>query len=298
MLSRRWALFALAVVLLAYACWWLGEWQWHRLSARKEVNAIVRTNETAPPAPVSDVLAAPGAPLDEHSEWRTVTATGTYDVTHTVIVRYRETDHGQSGVDVVVPLTTSGGTSVLVDRGFFETAAMPQSASDVPAPPPGLVTVTGYARVDGTGTSTAVDKQSTRAISSSTISAALGLTAYGGFVQLTGETPAPASAMVPNALPDLSNGPHFFYALQWWFFAILAVFGFLYLAYDERMRGPRGGREGAPAKVKKVRQTNVPAAYQRPRDKPPSTGNITPETNDAADDSRKAAARPNSAGSP
>ena len=37
-------------------------------------------------------------------------------------------------------------------------------------------------------------------------------------------------------LPDLGNGPHFFYGLQWWFFGLLAVFGFFYLAYDEWTR--------------------------------------------------------------
>jgi cytochrome oxidase assembly protein ShyY1 len=48
--------------------------------------------------------------------------------------------------------------------------------------------------------------------------------------------------------PDLSNGPHFFYGLQWWFFAALAVFGFGYLAWDERkkLRGEAAEPE-APA---------------------------------------------------
>ena len=46
-----------------------------------------------------------------------VTATGTYDVDDTVIVRYR-TREGASGVDVVVPLVTDSGAAVLVDRGW------------------------------------------------------------------------------------------------------------------------------------------------------------------------------------
>ncbi len=59
LLSRRWLLFGLVVVLLAWAAWWLGEWQFHRLEDRKERNAVVRANEDKPPAPVADVL-APG----------------------------------------------------------------------------------------------------------------------------------------------------------------------------------------------------------------------------------------------
>ena len=57
LLSRRWLLFALIVVLLAYATWWLGEWQFRRLDDRKAENAVVRANEHRAVAPVGDVLA-------------------------------------------------------------------------------------------------------------------------------------------------------------------------------------------------------------------------------------------------
>ena len=119
LLSRRWILFALVVALLAYAAWLLGEWQFHRLDERKASNTIVERNENAPPAPVADVL-APGAPVDEQDEWRVVEATGTYAVDDTVVVRYRTRD-GASGVDVVVPLETADGPSLLVDRGWMAT---------------------------------------------------------------------------------------------------------------------------------------------------------------------------------
>ena len=115
LLSRRWLLFALVVMVLAYATWWLGEWQFHRLSDRKQSNAVVRANEDRSPTPVADVL-APGAPVAEDDEWRIVTATGTYDTDNTVVVRYRTRD-GQSGVDAVVPLVTADGTAlVFADR--------------------------------------------------------------------------------------------------------------------------------------------------------------------------------------
>ncbi len=55
------------------------------------------------------------------------------------------------------------------------------------------------------------------------------------------ESPEPATALEPVELPELDNGPHFFYGLQWWFFGALAVFGFFFLIYDE-MRGGRGPR--------------------------------------------------------
>jgi cytochrome oxidase assembly protein ShyY1 len=125
----------------------------------------------------------------------------------------------------------------------------------VPAPPSGRVTVTGSVRRDADGSSAQVVDGSARAISSAQIQPAIGLPVYGGFVDLTSETPAPATALEPAGLPDLSNGPHFFYALQWWFFGLLALFGFGYLAWEEATGRAELRRTQQPAK--KQRRTNL-----------------------------------------
>ena len=67
---------------------------------------------------------------------------------------------------------------------------------------------------------------------------------YRGFLDLAAESPAPTKALGAVELPDdTSNGPHFFYGLQWWFFGVLAVFGFCYLVWDE-LRQRRRRRTG------------------------------------------------------
>jgi cytochrome oxidase assembly protein ShyY1 len=137
-------------------------------------------------------------------------------------------------VDVVVPLVTASGTALLVDRGWVATTNQGLTdPSQVPAPPSGTVTITGSVRRNADGGSAQVVDGSARAISSTRIQPAIGIPVYGGFVDLTSETPAPATPLEPAGLPDLSNGPHFFYALQWWFFGLLALFGFGYLAWEE-----------------------------------------------------------------
>ena len=270
LLSRRWLAFALIVVLLGYAAWWLGEWQFDRLATRKDSNAVVRANEDKAPTPVGQVL-APGRAVHEDLEWRVVTATGTYATDDTVIVRYR-TREGSSGIDVVVPLVTDDGTALLVDRGWMPTDNQGTRPADVPEPPGGEVTVEGWVRADAEGDSTVVEDRSTRAISSGRIGAALDRTVYGGFVVLKSENAQPAAGLEPVELPELNNGPHFFYGLQWWFFGVLAVFGFLYLAFDEwriRQRGeepePAGAQdEKARARsAKSAKKQAVRAAYER-----------------------------------
>jgi len=272
MFSRRWVLFALAVAVASYGSYLLGIWQFHRLHDRKAENAVITRNERATPVPVGRV-AAVGRQPRWRDEWRKVTATGTYLEDRTVIIRYQTRDGG-SGVDVVTPLRTASGVSLLVDRGWMQTGntgARPK----VPAAPQAPVTVTGYLRVDATGDAATVAARSARAISSVEIAPTVGTPVYGGFVDAAAESPAPQTRLVPAELPDLSNGPHFFYGLQWWFFGVLALFGFCYLAYDER---------------RKLRQSE--------RSIPPSTGSITPDTNEEAGESRNAAAAPNSSGRP
>ncbi len=255
LVSRRWLLLLATVLLLAYACLLLGRWQWHRLESKKTSNAIIRTNESAAPAPVEQVLRE-GRDPDSSQQYAVVSATGTYDVAKTVIIRYQTDDHGASGVDVVVPLVTDSGTALLVDRGWVATSNQGLTdPSQVPSPPSGTVTVTGSVRRDADGGSARVVDGSARAISSAQIQPAIGIPTYGGFVDLKTETPAPATPLEAAGLPDLSNGPHFFYALQWWFFGLLALFGFGYLAWEEKTGRAELRRAQQPAK--KPKRTNL-----------------------------------------
>ena len=265
LLSRRWILFGITVVLLTYVAYLLGQWQFHRLDDRRERNAIVERNEGRT-VDVSQIMTT-GGDVETEDEWTAVTATGTYDVENTVVVRYRTRD-GQPGADVVVPLRLDDGTSVLVDRGWMATENSGDLAGSdpeaLPDPPSGEVEVVGYARSDAEGRSTEVtDTQSTRAISSDAIGEALDLDLLGGFVDLAEETPAATDPLLPPPLPELDEGPHFFYGLQWWFFGALAVFGFFYLMYDEVRGGPaRRDRLRAEKRARIERQEVLQAEAQ------------------------------------
>jgi cytochrome oxidase assembly protein ShyY1 len=160
---------------------------------------------------------------------------GSYLTDKSVVIRY-QTNNGQSGVDVVTPLRTADGAAVLVDRGWLQTTNSGADKVNAPAPPAGDVTVVGYARVDATGDSTVVTGRSARSISSRAIEKSVGVPLYHGFVDAEDESPAPQKPLVSTELPDLGNGPHFFYGLQWWFFGLLAFGGFGYLAWDERRK--------------------------------------------------------------
>jgi cytochrome oxidase assembly protein ShyY1 len=247
LLSRRWVLFALAVGAMAFLFVRLGDWQFHRLDEREQRNAWTERNLEASPAPVDDVMSVEdGVPADR--EWLRVRATGTYDTDATVIVRYQTRD-GDAGVDLVTPLVTDSGTALLVDRGWMPTENTGDVPTDLPAPPPGEVEVVGFVRADSSGRGIEVQDGSTRAISSEEIGATLDYPVYDGFVDAETEDPAPTDEVVRAELPDLGEGPHLFYGIQWWFFGALAVFGFAYLVWDEKRTKNRRSADAADVGV-------------------------------------------------
>ncbi len=237
--SRRWLGFFLAVLVLTVLTIRLGDWQFDRLHERRAENAQIRKNVAAAPVPASDVLRV-GKGLPDDREWRRVSVTGTWDDAHTVVIRYQSRDAGP-GVDVVTPLVTGNGDAVVVDRGWLPVENTSSRRPETPVPATGEVTVTGYVRVDATGGSAKVVDLSARSISSRQVGTAVSYPVYGGFVLMTSQAPRAEKALAGPQLPELDDGPHFFYGLQWWFFGFLAVLGFVYLAYDE-MRQRRGTR--------------------------------------------------------
>ena len=285
LLTRRWLLFFLAVVLMAWGATWLGQWQFRRLQEKRHENHVIAANLSAAPVPVTTLMRT-GHPPGPAIEWRRVTAHGHWDDRHSIVVKYQTSADGSPGVHVATPLVTGDGTAVLVDRGWMST---PNNGAIRPKLPPvnsGEVTVTGWVRQNATGGAALVDQLSTRALSSATVSKVVPYTLYAGVVDLAEQSPPPVRSLGRIELPDdTSDGPHFFYGLQWWFFGVLAVIGFIYLAYDEWKR-PRDSA------------ATTGRAAQSARSMPPSTGTMAPVTNDEAGLSRNAATRPNSSGSP
>lgn len=258
LLSPRWIGFAVFVILLAAVCTRLGFWQMHKLQLRLDRNDVITTHFKDEPRSLADVLPA-GTEVDKSTEWSRVTATGTYDLDHQLTVKFTTRD-GAPGVDVVTPLVLADGSAVLVDRGWFETQNN-VSQPDVPKPPSGEVTVMGWLRQNNGAGSSAVKpaKGQVRAISSDALTDFLPYELSNGYLNLQKQTPAAATPLAAEPKPELGQGPHFFYALQWWFFALLAVVGYFWFARAEAKERRNPSRiDGFASDQKKPRQSNFP----------------------------------------
>lgn len=242
----RWVALIVFVIVLGVAFVNLGQWQLRRLEERKLDNQVIRANAQAP---VADFDAVFSHPVGEQDEWRRVRVTGSFDTAHTFVIRYR--DNGDSkGYEAVTPLRTGDGTVVLVDRGFVPVAGGRRIPDSVPAPPSGEVTVVGRVRADETGRDSAtvpVNGQA-RLINSGKIGAALGYPVVGGYLDVIEMTPADTVEFQQRPLPELNEGPHFWYAVQWFMFTGIGVLGVIvFIRGDLRERRERRAAEAADA---------------------------------------------------
>jgi cytochrome oxidase assembly protein ShyY1 len=235
-LRPRWLALLFAVAVLVAVCVQLAQWQIHRLDDRRARNAVITANSAAAPRPLQDVL-APGRPVGPRQEWTRVAARGRYDGQNQVLVRYRPYE-GEPGFHVLTPLVLSSGTAVLVDRGWIPSVGSTQTPSP-PRAPTGEVTVTGRVRPSepaepGAGTP---HNGQVRFIATDQIARTLPYALTGGYVELVDQRPAPGDVPRLLADPELTEGPHLAYAIQWYLFAVIAIGGVVLLAYDEAHDG-------------------------------------------------------------
>lgn len=237
----RWALLIIFVAVLGVVFVNLGEWQLDRLAQRKDRNATTIINEQKPVQPYEQIFTRP---ITDADQWQRVEARGTFDAQHQFVVRYRSNGDAD-GYEVVTPLRTATG-AVLVDRGFIPLERGTQIPSVAPAPPAGEVTVVGHVRRDEKGRRTATTPvgNQMRLINSQAIASTLPYPIATGYIGLLTVQPEQQGGFQPIKLPELSEGPHFWYALQWFMFTAVAAAGIVVFIRGD-LRARREEREDA-----------------------------------------------------
>ena len=238
----RWVLLIVFVAVLGVVFVSMGQWQLDRLAERRERNATTIANERSPTQPYEQVFSHP---ITDADQWQRVEARGTFDADHQFVVRYRS-NGTLDGYEVVTPLRTASGV-VLVDRGFIPLQRGVQIPSAAPAPPAGEVTVVGHVRRSEKGrraATTPVGNQM-RLINSDAIAGALPYPIKSGYIGLLTVQPEQVGGFQPIQLPDLSEGPHFWYAVQWFMFTAVGVAGIVVFIRGD-LRARREEREEAP----------------------------------------------------
>jgi len=236
MINRRTILLTLGAFALAALCVRLGFWQWHRMEDKKHAQAVIERHLVADAVPIQSVL-RPGHAIGGDDEWTRVQAAGRFDTLRQVTVKFT-TRGGTAGADVVTPLVLADGSALLVNRGWIATENTNARPTDIPAPPRGQVTVEGWLRPDNNADDNAVvpvDGQ-VRAIASRGLERYVGRDLLPGFINL--QTPA-MTGLEPEPRPHVGHALNFFYALQWWFFAGLALIGPFWFSREPQAKAMR-----------------------------------------------------------
>jgi surfeit locus 1 family protein len=227
---RRVAIVAIAAIVAAI-CIALGFWQLQRLADRRALNAQIRAARSASTTTVRTADDIAGL-----SAFRSVVVEGTYDIEGEVLLYGRSLD-GEPGHHVVTPLALDDGSGVLVLRGW-----VPFSIDHAPvidaAPTVRDVVVEGWlVEPESRGRSRPDRAGIVRTLDISGIGERLPFELAPFAIQLRAQEPPNAHLPVPVPPPELSEGPHLSYAIQWFTFATIAAVGAVILLRRER-RGP------------------------------------------------------------
>lgn len=250
-------LFVLAMVVLMVN---LGFWQLRRLDERKAHNRVVSVRTAAAPMPVDRLLGAgdgfgsAGLAKARGFEFRQVTATGTYRADQEVLVRGRSLN-GAAGSWVLTPLQLADGTALVVNRGWIPNDGSKEKVPSTFAAPSGPVQVTGLLQATQTKGSFGATDPPNGTLTNLARADILRLQRQvpeklvPAYAQLERQRPSPIADRAPTLLPgpELSEGPHLSYAIQWFLFSIMAVVVYaMILRRSVRERAREAERDGVP----------------------------------------------------
>ncbi len=223
------------VIVLVVVMVNLSLWQFGRLDERRTFNEQVRSRARMPAVAIADLVDL----TPDEVEWRPVVVRGTFRPEDEVIVLNRS-QNNTAGVDALTPLDFSlGGKKyvVLVDRGF-----VPLSA-DVPPPARGEVEFFARARKSQErrlGGLTDPSEGVLREVQRVDVERLAGqmkatddqtvLPFYVDYVASLAGTDDIVDSIANVADPELTEGTHLSYAIQWIIFSLCAVVAWFILA--------------------------------------------------------------------
>ncbi|HEX6573410.1 MAG TPA: SURF1 family protein [Gemmatimonadaceae bacterium] len=226
-MKKKDIVFAVLGGLFAVTCVRLGIWQLDRLSERKTFNKSLIARAEAQPIPPGQL------PKDTAARrFVRVILDGAYDYGNEIRILNR-TRNGSPGVNIITPVRTAGSdTALLVNRGWvYAPDGMTVDLSQWRES--NTVHGEGYVENYRTGTGDPKSKSHPRAYRwlDSGVSKAFPYPVQPYFVVLIGDSGKTAPNVPPRVeVPPLDEGPHRNYAIQWFSFAAISIFGtILYL---------------------------------------------------------------------
>ena len=222
-----------AVISLAVAALFarLGVWQLQRLAERRALNAELVSRIEMAPTSISELPADTAL-----ASYRLVKVTGRFDYDHQIILTGRSRQ-GAPGVYLITPLIPdSGGPAVLVNRGWVYSP----DATTISIPTwyePEHTAVEGYARpvpvLDAPDPRSESNPMAWRTLDSARVAETIPYPVARMYVVDLKPGERARGAPTRLSLPSLDEGSHKSYAIQWFSFMAIALYGIGYLVWLE-----------------------------------------------------------------
>lgn len=236
----RWVVFSILVVLISAGCAILGFWQLDRLEERRSSNAVIRSRLGGEPVTLPQLLEElrpkAGFEVDPaHYEYTRVRANGALIDEGRVLVRSQVVD-GRAGVHAVLPLDLGDGSGVLVNLGWFPIGLDLPPLAELYGPE-GRMELLGFLRADQQRPALGRREpegllETVARVDVSRIQRQVGVELLPFWIQLI-EPDDPGRLPVPVPAPELDEGSHFSYAVQWFSFGLIALLGYVALMRKE-----------------------------------------------------------------
>jgi surfeit locus 1 family protein len=211
---------SIVVAIVALICVRLGFWQLQRLEQRRARNDATRVRMQEAPTQLTALSQDSGGMI-----FRRVRLTGEYDDAHTIIIAGRSL-RGVPGVHVLTPLRV-GGAAVLVNRGWMPSADAARIEVDSirePGPRSLEALITPFPEDFGRAPPADGFHRVWFQMNGARLRRQFPYPVLPVIAQIL---PHPGQPLYPIRLkpPEMDEGPHFGYAIQWFSFAIIAIVG-------------------------------------------------------------------------
>ena len=207
-------------LLLIAGCLWASQWQYQRGIDRHQRNSAIEAAVLQPIISLDEVAENAIA-----FEWRTIETTGEFDPENQILLKNRYFE-GVYGYEVLTRFQLLDGRNLWVDRGWVKAGKDARTAPVITPIPKGEVAIKARLRLDRSlpqGAFFALPATGAGMISK--LNAQSGLKSEGFYLDLIGGEDPLLKPKVAAQIPELSDGPHLAYALQWIFFAGLIGYG-------------------------------------------------------------------------
>ena len=221
----RWIALTAFLLIMVYLFIRLSDWQFDRYNQRIQINELTTTALSSAPLEITDL-----SQISELNDWQKVSLRGEFINSDAKLLR-RQYLERNLGFWVITPMKLDSSQVILVNRGWIPIADSSTSQQKIPPVPEGTSSIIGYVQSISDSKSEPADLPINQInyLNSNNFESEPLSTKY---LQLSTIEPTDNQvAIIP--LPELTNGPHFSYAIQWILFALMLPIGWYILLKNE-----------------------------------------------------------------